>query len=134
VGFGRRCAQVNKKELKRFREMLLAELEQIVDARRRLERAAREGSQRESSGDLSAYSIHSADLGSDAMEREKDLLLAARGSQTAVQIQEAIRKIDAGDFGTCEDCAKPIGVKRLELLPYAHLCARCQMKAERGAS
>jgi RNA polymerase-binding transcription factor DksA len=134
VRFGRRTAKVNKKELKRYREMLLAELEQIGEARRRLERAAREGSQRDSSGDLSAYSIHSADLGSDAMEREKDLLLAAHGSQTAVQIEAAMRKIDDGSYGICEACAKPISLKRLELLPYAHFCARCQMKSERGAS
>ena len=125
---------MNKKELKRFRELLLAELEQIGEARRRLERAAREGSQRDSAGDLSAYSIHGADLGSDAMEREKDLLLAARGSHTAVRIEEALRRIDAGTYGTCEECAKPISEKRLELLPYAQLCARCQMKSERGAS
>lgn len=125
---------MNKNDLKRYRELLLAELEQIVESARRLERAAREGSQRESSGDLSAYSIHSADLGSDAMEREKDLLLAARGSRTAQQIAEALQRIDQGAYGDCEECGKAIGPKRLQLLPYARLCARCQMKAERGTS
>jgi RNA polymerase-binding transcription factor DksA len=124
---------VNKRESKRFRDLLLAELERIVESRRRLERAAREGSQRESAGDLSAYASHCADLGSDAMEREKDLLLAARGSFTARQIEEALKRIDAGTYGDCESCAKPIGVKRLELLPYAQFCARCQLKAERKA-
>ncbi|MDM7916748.1 MAG: TraR/DksA C4-type zinc finger protein [Candidatus Eisenbacteria bacterium] len=122
---------MNKKELKHYRELLILELEKIADSQRRLERAARESSQREASGDLSAYSIHSADLGSDAMEREKDLLLAARGSRTARLIEDALRKIDEGTYGACDECGKPIAPKRLDLLPYASLCARCQRDAER---
>mgnify|MGYP000870999839 CR=1 FL=1 len=124
---------MNKKELQHYRELLLRELEKLVDARRRVERAARESSQREASGDLSAYSIHSADLGSDAMEREKDLLLAARGGQTARLIEEALRRIDDGTYGKCEECGKAIAAKRLDLLPYAPLCARCQMESERSS-
>jgi len=124
---------LNKKELQHYRELLLRELEKLVDARRRVERAARESSQREASGDLSAYSIHSADLGSDAMEREKDLLLVARGGQTARLIEEALRRIDDGTYGKCEECGKAIAAKRLDLLPYAPLCARCQMESERSS-
>jgi len=125
---------VNKKELKHFRQRLIEELEKLAESLGRFERAARESSQRDSSGDLSAYSIHSADLGTDAMEREKDLLLAARGSKTVGLIRDALRKIDEGSYGDCEECGKPIGSKRLELIPYAPLCAKCQVKAERNST
>lgn len=122
---------MNRKELKRYRERLLEELETLVDSRRRLERVAREGVARDS-GDSTTYSGHGDDLGSEAAEREKDLLLAARGSQTAREIGEALRRIDAGTYGACEDCGKPVAVKRLELIPYARRCAKCQLAAERN--
>jgi RNA polymerase-binding protein DksA len=124
---------VNKKDLKHFRERLHEELEKIAVSLDRFERNARESSQRDSSGDLSAYSTHSADMGTDAMEREKDMMLASRESRTILLIREALRKIDSVGYGDCEECSKPIGPKRLELIPYAQFCTACQVKAERNA-
>jgi RNA polymerase-binding protein DksA len=123
---------VNKKDLKHFRERLIEELDKIAASLDRFERNARESSQRDSSGDLSAYATHSADIGTDAMEREKDMMLASRESRTVLLIREALRKIDDGSYGDCEECSKPVGAKRLELIPYAQLCTRCQVKAERN--
>jgi DnaK suppressor protein len=125
---------VNKKDLKHFRERLREELDKIAVSLDRFERNARESSQRDSSGDLSAYATHSADIGTDAMEREKDMMLASRESRSVLLIREALRKIDDGSYGDCEECSKPIGVKRLELIPYAQFCTRCQVKAERTTS
>jgi RNA polymerase-binding protein DksA len=124
---------VNKKDLKHFRERLREELEKIAVSLDRFERNARESSQRDSSGDLSAYATHSADIGTDAMEREKDMMLASRESRTVLLIREALRKVDDGSYGDCEECSKAIGIKRLELIPYAQFCTRCQVKAERNA-
>lgn len=123
---------MNKKDLKHFRERLIEELDKIAASLDRFERNARESSQRDSSGDLSAYATHSADIGTDAMEREKDMMLASRESRTVLLIREALRKIDDGSYGDCEECSKPVGAKRLELIPYAQLCTRCQVKAERN--
>ncbi len=123
---------MNKKDLKHFRERLREELDKIAASLNRFERNARESSQRDSSGDLSAYATHSADIGTDAMEREKDMMLASRESRTILLIREALRKIDDGSFGDCEECSKPVGTKRLELIPYAQFCTRCQVKAERN--
>lgn len=123
---------MNKKDLKHFRERLLEELEKIAASLDRFERNARESSQRDSSGDLSAYATHSADIGTDAMEREKDMMLASRESRTVLLIREALRRIDDGTYGACEECGESVGVKRLELIPYAQFCTRCQVKAERN--
>jgi RNA polymerase-binding protein DksA len=125
---------VNSKELKHFRELLREELDKIAVSLDRFERNAREITQRDSSGDLSAYSNHSADIGTEAMEREKEMMLASRESRTVLLIREALRKIDAGGYGDCEECGKPIGAKRLELIPHAQFCTRCQVKAERTIS
>jgi DnaK suppressor protein len=122
---------VNKKDLKHFEKRLYEELQSLAKNLGKLEKSVRQKSQRESSGDLSAYSHHMADLGTDAMEREKDLLLAGAEGKAALQIREALAKVQDGTYGTCEDCGKPIGEKRLELIPYASLCSKCQVKAER---
>ncbi len=124
---------MNKKDLKHFEKRLHEEMQNLQKTIGKLEKSVFQRSQRESSGDLSAYSIHMADLGTDASEREKDLLLASTEGKVVLQIREALKKIEDGSYGDCEECGKPIGAKRLELIPYATYCTRCQMKAERTA-
>jgi RNA polymerase-binding transcription factor DksA len=123
---------VNKKSLEHFEKRLQEELSNLAKALGKLEKSALHRTQRESSGDLSAYSIHMPDLGTDAMERERDLLVASAEGRVVLQIQDALKKISDGTYGVCENCGKPISAQRLELIPYALHCARCQMKAERG--
>ena len=54
------------------------------------------------------------------------------------RIDQALRRLedDPGDFGLCQDCEEPIPLRRLELIPYATLCATCQSKRDpqRGAA
>ena len=122
---------MNKKDLKHFEKRLHEELGNLAKAIGKLEKSVQR-SQREAAGDLSAYSIHPADLGTDAMERERDFLLASTEGKVALAIREALKKIEDGSYGTCESCEKPIPAARLEMIPYASLCAKCQVKAERG--
>ena len=122
---------MNKKDLKHFEKRLHEELGNLAKAIGKLEKSVQR-SQREAAGDLSAYSIHPADLGTDAMERERDFLLASTEGKVALAIREALKKIEDGSYGTCESCEKPIPAARLEMIPYASLCPKCQVKAERG--
>jgi RNA polymerase-binding transcription factor DksA len=123
---------VNKKDQKHFQKRLHEELANLAKALGKLEKSVMQRSQRESSGDLSAYSIHMADLGTDAMERERDLLLASAEGRTVLQIREALNKLEDGTYGTCEECGKPIGAARLEMIPYAVYCSKCQVKLEKS--
>jgi DnaK suppressor protein len=41
-------------------------------------------------------------------------------------IEEALDRIDSGDYGTCLNCERPIPVKRLDALPWARYCVPCQ--------
>ena len=46
------------------------------------------------------------------------------------QIDQALARIDAGDYGLCSSCANPIGKPRLEALPYVTLCIDCAEAAD----
>lgn len=56
-------------------------------------------------------------------------LNAARGA--AVEIEAALRRLEAGTYGLCERCSRSVGRARLEALPHARLCAPCQDVASR---
>lgn len=122
---------MNKKDLKHFEKRLLDERVRLAQALEKLENSVLKRTQREASGDLSAYSIHPADLGTDAIDREKDLLVASAEGRRLLEIDEAIKRLQNGNFGACEVCGKEIGRRRLEVVPQARLCLKCQEKAER---
>jgi RNA polymerase-binding transcription factor len=48
------------------------------------------------------------------------------------QIDAAIERIDAGEYGICRDCGQEIDPRRLAALPYAVLCTECATRRERG--
>jgi DnaK suppressor protein len=50
--------------------------------------------------------------------------------ETLLKIDEALRKIDEGTYGKCEDCGEDISVERLKVLPFAIYCVDCQEKRE----
>jgi RNA polymerase-binding protein DksA len=88
-------------------------------------------SQRESSGDLSGYSIHMADMGTDNFDREFALSLASTERGVLFEIEEAIRRLENGEYGACDHCGVKIPVARLKALPYARYCVPCQEEAEK---
>ncbi len=60
------------------------------------------------------------------VERERDLALSAQAMAAVEDIDRALVKIDAGTYGICERCGKPIPKERLKALPYAALCVACK--------
>jgi len=50
------------------------------------------------------------------------------------EIQSALARIEEGSYGSCEQCDQPISPKRLEALPWARLCVKCQSAAELESS
>ncbi len=84
----------------------------------------------EYSGDNSTYTLHMADQGTDAQEREKAFLLASREGRYLKYLNRALEMIKEGTYGICTDCGQPIQKKRLELVPTARLCTACKIKEE----
>jgi len=49
------------------------------------------------------------------------------------QVNQALARLDAGDYGLCADCEEPIAEARLKALPYATLCIQCAGEAEESS-
>ena len=49
------------------------------------------------------------------------------------EVQDALRRIDRGIYGTCQGCEEPISVKRLDAVPWAKFCVSCQERIASGA-
>lgn len=76
--------------------------------------------------ELSSYDNHPADLASETFEREKDLGLIGNEEVFLDRVGRALEKLDEGTYGTCDVCGGPIGEGRLEVMPEAARCVRCQ--------
>ena len=85
-------------------------------------------------GDLSSYSFHMADQGTDAMEREKAFLFASQEGRFLWHIDEALRRLyrSADIFGSCHQCGAEIAFERLDALPHARFCINCKQREEDG--
>ena len=122
---------MDAKDLQMMKTNLLAERERLAADLDVLEESTAT-TPKDSSGDLSSYSSHMADQGSDSMEREKAFLFASVKRARLAEIDSALARIEAGTFGVCESCGKPIPVKRLERMPGASLCVECKEKEEKA--
>ena len=91
---------------------------------------------------LSGYSLTAnkqageelADVGSDNFIRDMELGLMSEEGRTVQMIDEAIRRLANGTYGTCQDCGEKIQEGRLEALPYAVLCVNCKAAHENDSS
>jgi RNA polymerase-binding protein DksA len=72
-----------------------------------------------------------ADAGSKTFEREQEQSIAANRMDLMVQIQRAVERIDAGTYGFCESCGRPIPKARLKAFPMATLDVACKQREER---
>lgn len=123
-----------KEELASFRAMLQKHLELIQGNINALAGDNIKRSPLDSTGEISSHSTHMADHGTDNFDRELALSLASSRQDSVYAIEDAIRRIDEGDYGTCQTCEKPIERPRLKALPFAKTCVVCQSAAERGRS
>lgn len=114
------------------RRRLAEERERLVGVRTTFdEEHLAEQSETESLGEISSYDQHQADMGTETFEREKDLSILEQIEAELADVEHAIRRLDVGDYGTCEVDGKPIPDERLEAMPAARLCLEHQAAAER---
>jgi RNA polymerase-binding protein DksA len=124
---------MRKKDLAHFEKRLLEDRARVVRQIAQYDEHFAQ-TQQSANGDLSAYSFHMADQGTDAMEREKAFLFASKEGRLLYHIDEALRRIykTPEKFGKCEDCGEEIGLERLDALPHARLCIQCKEREENG--
>jgi RNA polymerase-binding transcription factor len=124
---------MNKKQLSHLEKRLLEERARVMKELGIYEKSFA-GTLQNSDGDLSSYSFHMADQGTDAMEREKEFLFASKEGRYLWHVNEALRRLykSPETFGVCQDCGDPIAFERLDALPHARLCIKCKAKEEDG--
>lgn len=83
----------------------------------------------EASGE-NAYRDHMGDQGSATFERELDMTLEENLRRELVDVQAALKRVDAGSYGVCARCGAEIPLERLEAVPTASLCIRCKEDEE----
>lgn len=69
---------------------------------------------------------------SQVFDQQRDLALRDRARHQLELVDAALARVEAGTFGTCLRCRKPIGAERLEVLPWAAHCIDCQRDLGRG--
>lgn len=121
----------NKGDLVEFKKLILKRKEEIIDGIRHISQDTLKKSQRDASGDISGYTYHMADVATDTYDREFSLGLASNERELLYELDEALKRIEEGAYGVCEECKSLITKTRLKAVPSARLCVKCQEKKER---
>jgi RNA polymerase-binding transcription factor DksA len=121
---------LKNEELESFRLTLLnlrarlrGDLSQMTDEALRRD-------QPDASGNLSNVPLHMADVGSENYDQEFTLEMIENEQGTLGEVYEALRRIEVGTFGRCEECSEPIARPRLQALPYTRHCIQCARALE----
>ena len=106
-----------------LRARLKGDLDQMTDEA--LNRGNGDGS-----GNLSNVPMHMADVGTENYDQEFTLGLIENEQETLEQVVEALARVDAGTYGTCQECGNPVAKPRLQALPHTRYCIECARKVE----
>jgi len=114
--------KMNKKERDEFRRLLAAKKESII---RKLTDTITESKEMESN-----VAQDLVDKAETSYTKEFLLSLSDGEREQLLLIDEALKRLEHGEFGVCQTCQKEIGAKRLEAIPWTPYCINCQEKAE----
>jgi len=117
------ATRLTSQELTDFAQRLRSEREELTDQLTTIEDQTFATTQSDLSGDV-GIDDESADAGTATFEREKELSIEQNVRDLIGKIERALKRIEAGTFGICEICGKPIEKARLKALPYADLCIK----------
>jgi len=115
--------KITKKEKKEFRKMMMERKEMII---RKLSEFINESKEVETN-----VAQDVVDKAESSYTKEFLLSLSDTERDQLMLIDEALRRVDKGDFGLCQLCSQEISRKRLNALPWTPYCINCQEKAER---
>ncbi len=115
---------MDKRKMKSYRDRLL-------ERRERLFRQVTEAEMSSRERDLEATQ-DPADMAANAYTKELLISMSANDRGLLALIDEALLRIEGGKFGDCVNCGEPVQEKRLEAVPWARCCLKCQDLQERG--
>jgi RNA polymerase-binding protein DksA len=112
---------MEKKELAGFELQLLELRERLLRRVDTAEEALREDVVKP--GDISSVPTHPADQDVEGLDVE--IAIAQNEELLLEQVEAAIKRIEAGTYGVCQQCGRTIGAQRLQAVPYASRCINC---------
>ncbi|MDQ3995312.1 MAG: TraR/DksA family transcriptional regulator [Actinomycetota bacterium] len=117
-------------DTERFRTILLEERRRAEGTLRHLH-DENSGSIEDEAED-ETFDNHIGDAATVTFNREMDYSLEGNTGHVLAAIDEALKRIEDGTFGTCSRCGNPIAEERLDAMPYATKCIDCKRLEERG--
>lgn len=130
-----------KEDLEYFRALILDKRAEIVRQIQNLQEQMKDPTTGEYINENSPYSLHMAEQGTDAMEREKTYLYIQRETKFLTYLDDALERIDAGTYGVCIECIDEpkhlcptcplISKQRLEAVPHSKLCVEIKKLQEK---
>jgi len=131
----------SKKDLDHFKQIILEKRDEIIEQLQNLKDQMLDPTTGEYINENSPYSLHMAEQGTDAMEREKTFLYAQRENKFLGYLEDALKRIEAGTYGICIECIEepqhlcdtcPLVPKaRLEAVPHSQLCLPMKQRQEK---
>ena len=115
---------MDKRKQKSYRDRLLARREGLFRLVTEAEMSSRER-------DAEATQ-DPADMAANAYTKELLISMSANDRRLLGHIDESLARIEAGEYGHCVNCGEPVPEKRLEAVPWARYCVKCQDLQERG--
>lgn len=115
---------MDKRRVKSYRDKLLGRREGLVGQVMEAELYSRERD--------SEATQDPADMAANAYTKELLFSMSANDRHLLELIDEALVRIEDGEYGKCVHCGEPVQDKRLEAVPWARHCLRCQDLQERG--
>ena len=104
------------------REKVLAQMQYRVDEALDRSNAEKRG-----------VSTHMADVSNDNARHEMELRMLSEDGDVLKLIEEALKRLEKGEYGRCQECGEPISEGRLRIRPYAVFCVKCKTKHEQQA-
>lgn len=123
--------KLSKEAAEKFKKLLLDLRDHLIDGVSFLASENLKRTHRDASGELSGYSMHMADAGTDTFDREFALSLVSSEQEALYEIEEALKRLESSTYGLCDMCEKTVARERLEAVPFTRLCVNCQASIEK---
>jgi len=130
-----------KRDLDHFKQIILEKRDEIIEQLQNLKDQMLDPTTGEYINENSPYSLHMAEQGTDAMEREKTFLYAQRENKFLGYLEDALKRIETGTYGICVECIDEpqllcetcplIPKERLEAVPHSQHCLPIKQRKEK---
>lgn len=131
----------SKEDLDHFRQVILDKRNEIIEQLQNLREQMMDPTTGQYVNENSPYSLHMAEQGTDAMEREKIFLWAQRENKFLGYLDDALQRIENGTYGICIECIDEpqhlcptcplVPKERLIAVPHSQLCLPVKQRQEK---